>query len=62
MAVSTGITKVEINYITNVMMVQYDPDLLSNSDISKKIRNSKCNFVTVGDNFYSVKKPSYSSS
>ena len=36
LAKSIGIIKVEINYITNIMMVQYDPDLISNIDLYTK--------------------------
>jgi len=53
MSKSVGTIKVEINYITSIMMVQYDPDFISNIDICTKMRNSKCKFLTVGNNFYS---------
>ena len=47
---SKGIIKVEINYITNKITVQYDPNLISKIDIYKKLTNSKCKFLTVENN------------
>ncbi len=59
LAESTGIIRVEINYITNIMMVQYDPDLITNIDLCKIMRNLKCKFLTVENNLYSGKKTPY---
>jgi copper chaperone len=44
---SEGITKVEINYITNIMMVEYDLGSTSILDLHMEIENSKCRFVTL---------------
>jgi hypothetical protein len=41
------------------MMVQYDPDLITNIDLYRIMRNSKCKFLAVGNNLYSGKKTSY---
>jgi copper chaperone CopZ len=40
-----GITKVEINYVTNIVKVEYDLGSISSCDLHKKIENSKCRFV-----------------
>jgi hypothetical protein len=42
-----GTIKVEINYITHLMMVQYDPDLISNIEILKDLRNLDCKFLRI---------------
>jgi len=41
------------------MIVQYDPDLISNIDLCKIMRNSKCRFFTVGNNLYCGKQTPY---
>jgi len=44
---SEVISKLEINYITNIMMVEYDVGSTSSLDLHKEIENSKCRFVTL---------------
>ena len=44
---SEGISKVEINYITNIMMVEYDLGSTSSLDLHKEFENSKCRFIAL---------------
>lgn len=44
---SESITKVEINYTTNSMMVEYDLVSTSILDLHRENENSKCRFVTL---------------
>ena len=41
-----GVKKVEINYIVNTLMLQYEPNLMSKTRLYE-IMNSKCKFLRV---------------
>ncbi|MGE0390999.1 MAG: heavy-metal-associated domain-containing protein [Candidatus Nitrosocosmicus sp.] len=43
-----GIKKVEINYITNILTLQYDPNIISNTNLVK-ILESQCKFIKIKD-------------
>lgn len=44
-----GIKKVEINYITNIVMLQYDPSLISKINLTE-ILESQCRILKVKSN------------
>lgn len=47
---SQAIRRVEINYIVDIMMVQYDPNLISSMELREKLRNIHHEFITVRNN------------
>jgi hypothetical protein len=47
---SKAIRRVEINYIVNIRIVQYDPNLISNMELREKLRNIHHEFFTVRNN------------
>ncbi|MGD9673473.1 MAG: heavy-metal-associated domain-containing protein [Candidatus Nitrosocosmicus sp.] len=44
-----GIKKVEINYITNIVILQYDPRLISRINLAN-ILDLQCKFIKVKSN------------
>ncbi|VFJ14768.1 protein of unknown function [Candidatus Nitrosocosmicus franklandus] len=44
-----GVKKIELNYITNIMMLQYDASLVSKNNLVK-ILESQCNILKVKRN------------
>lgn len=46
-----GIRKIEVNYITNIMMVEFDATLIPKQNIRKRLLDSKCKFLNIGLKF-----------
>ena len=46
------IRKIGINYITNIMMVEFDVNLIAKQELTKIIRNPICKFFKLGPKFY----------
>ena len=45
------VRKIEINYITNIVMIEFDATLITEQQIRKRLRNSRCMFVNIGPKF-----------
>lgn len=46
-----GIRKIEINYITNIIMVEFDTALITKQEVRNRLINSSCRFVNIGAKF-----------
>ena len=46
-----GIRKIEINYITNIIIVEFDTALITKQKVRNRLINSRCEFVTIGVEF-----------
>ncbi len=46
-----GIRKIEINYITNIMMVEFDVTVMTKQEIPQILKNPYCKFFKFGPTF-----------
>ncbi len=46
-----GIRKIEINFITNIITVEFDATLITKQNIRKRLLDSKCRFLNIGTKF-----------
>lgn len=46
-----GVRKIEINYITNIVMIEFDATLITEQQIRKRLRNTGCIFFNIGLKF-----------
>ena len=42
-----GIRKIEVNYITNIIRVEFDAALITKQHVRKKLLNTKCRFLSI---------------
>lgn len=43
-----GIIKIEINCITNIVMIEFDTALITIKKIQERLINSRCKFINIG--------------
>jgi len=46
-----GIIKIETNCITNIVMIEFDTNLITIQKIQKRLINSGCKFINIGPKF-----------